>query len=216
MKNLTILGGGVLGAQIALQFAAYNNNVVIYDISHEALASAKKRIEENYLRFNWPNGQKNPKALDLLDYQIDLATAVKHADIIIEAVPENIALKETLYTNLNKLIGENTILATNTSTLSPTALEAFVQRKENFLAYHFANDISYKNIVEICRTPHTSDNVFDTMLAISKASGLVPILLKKEKSSYLLNSMLVPWLEAASELYIDGYAGPKILILHGK
>ncbi|EGI25749.1 3-hydroxyacyl-CoA dehydrogenase family protein [Escherichia coli TA206] len=203
MRNITVLGAGVLGSQIALQFAAYNNKVTVYDINDKALDNSRNQLTRYYEKFNWINGNKNTEALSFINHTTNIYDAIHDADIVIEAVPEDISIKENLYKKLNNALNDNTILATNSSTFLTSRIGSFVKNKKNFLACHFANNISYRNLVEICKTSETSETAFNELVSLAEESGLVPIILQKEKEGYLLNSMLVPLLEAAASLYIN-------------
>ncbi len=138
----------------------------------------------------------------------DLAAAVADADLVIEAVPEVLAIKQALYEKLARLAPSDTILATNSSTLLPSDLKDFTGRPDRFLALHFANNIWKFNTAEVMGTPETDPAVIDTILKFASDIGMVPIPIRREKAGYVLNSLLVPLLNAAAELAEGGYANP--------
>jgi 3-hydroxyacyl-CoA dehydrogenase len=140
---------------------------------------------------------------------MDLGLAVAQADLVIEAVPEKIELKQDIYSRIGKLAPAKAIFATNTSTLLPSDLMEYTGRPDRFLALHFANQIWIRNTAEVMGTGKTDPKVYRTVVEFASAIGMVPIELKKEHPRYLLNSLLSPWLENALELVVDGVAEPE-------
>ena len=212
IKNVTILGGGVLGSQIAWQTAFKGFNVVVYDINEESLERSKafhKKFSEYF------KSQKNASTEEInltfsrLNYTTDLKDALKDADLLSESVPEVFEIKKELYTSLSKFAPEKTIFTTNSSTLLPSQLAEYTGRPEKFLALHFANPVWEANIGEVMGHPETSEEIFNIVIDFAKNIGMVPIPLKKEQSGYVLNSLLVPLLHAAETLYFDEIADYK-------
>ena len=109
---------------------------------------------------------------------------------------------------MDRLAPEKTIFATNSSTLLPSAIQDATGRPDRFIALHFANQIWKYNTAEVMGTQDTDPKVFDALLAFAADIGMVPIALHKEKAGYVLNSLLVPLLNAAAELAAGGYADP--------
>lgn len=216
LKNITVLGSGVLGAQIAFQGAFHGFAVTVYDINDEVLEKAKARFQQLtqvYVADGVAGaaGGGAQKALDRITYSTDLAAATADADLVIEAVPESLELKRDVYTKLGAVAPAKAIFATNSSTLLPSDLMEFTGRPDRFLALHFANNVWRQNTAEIMGTTETDPAVYQAVVDYAKASGMVPIELKKEKAGYVLNSLLVPLLNAASELLVDGYADPETI-----
>ena len=214
LENITVLGTGVLGSQIAFQTAFSGFEVVAWDVDEPALEAARKRfrgLADRYIRedFQGSAGGKAEAALARLRYTADLADAVKDADLVIEAVPEQLELKRDIYARMGAVAPEKTIFATNSSTLLPSKLMDATGRPDRFLALHFANEIWKFNVGEVMGTPQTSPAVYDTVVEFATDMGMVPIEIKKEKAGYVLNSLLVPFLNAAGELLVDGIADPE-------
>ena len=213
IRNVTVLGTGVLGSQIAFQTAYSGFNVTAYDIGEAALAQARGRfgaLVETYSRE--VEGAATGKAADAVSRILltsDLAAAVVDADLVIEAVPEVTAIKQQTYQKLASLAPAKTIFATNSSTLLPSDLKAFTGRPDRFLALHFANNIWKFNTAEVMGTDETAAAVFDAVVAFAAAIGMVPIPMHREKAGYVLNSLLVPFLNAAAGLAAGGYAEPE-------
>ncbi len=216
IQNVTVLGTGVLGSQIAYQAAFHGIAVTAYDISDEILETAKTRfagLADTYIASKYEGAAegKATAALDNITYSSDLATAVANADLVIEAVPENLELKRSTYEKLAKFAPAKTIFATNSSTLLPSDIVDFTGRPDKFLALHFANQIWIHNTAEIMGTTQTDPEVFASVVDYANRTGMEAIEIKKEKAGYLLNSLLVPFLDAAAELLVDGIAEPEMI-----
>lgn len=213
MNNVTVLGTGVLGSQIAYQTAYHGFTVVAYDIKDEILEKAKVRFDELasiYLSEVADATQESvDRGIQNISYSSDLAQAVKDADLVIEAIPENLDIKRDTYTKLADLAPEKTIFATNSSTLLPSDMKDFTGRPDRFLALHFANNVWKQNTAEVMGTADTDPDVFQAVVDFASKIGMVPIEIKKEKAGYVLNSLLVPFLDAAGELVEGGYADPE-------
>ncbi|WP_348790039.1 3-hydroxyacyl-CoA dehydrogenase [Leifsonia sp. NPDC080035] len=215
ITTVTVLGTGVLGSQIAFQTAFHGFTVTAYDINDDVLAKAKERFAGLAAVYEKEvqeaAGGKAQEALTNLRYSSDLAQAVKDADLVIEAVPENLDLKRELYTKLGELAPAKTIFATNSSTLLPSDLAGYTGRQDKFLALHFANHVWVNNTAEVMGTTKTDPEVYRAVVDFATAIGMVPIEIKKEKAGYVLNSLLVPLLDAAAELLVDGIADPETI-----
>ncbi|HFH7888414.1 TPA: 3-hydroxyacyl-CoA dehydrogenase [Streptococcus agalactiae] len=138
-----------------------------------------------------------------ITFSKNLDQAVSDADLVIEAVPETVSIKEDFYKQLAKVAPSKTIFATNSSTLVPSQFADITGRPDKFLAMHFANNIWQNNIVEIMGHKGTDDEVVKEALAFSKDIGMVPLHIHKEQPGYILNSILVPFLESALALYYN-------------
>lgn len=216
MKNITVLGTGVLGSQIAFQTAFHGFEVVAYDIDQPALDRAADRfrgLAARYAQDAVPGSEEGgaEAAITRIRLTADLAEAVATADLVIEAVPENLELKQGIYRTIGEAAPEATVFATNSSTLLPSALAESTGRPDRFLALHFANEIWAHNTAEVMGTPATDPAVYDAVVEFAGRIGMVPIEIKKEKAGYLLNSLLVPFLQAAGELLVDGIAEPEAI-----
>jgi 3-hydroxybutyryl-CoA dehydrogenase len=212
IQQVSVLGTGVLGSQIAFQAAYHGFAVTAYDISDEAVAAGEQRLDALVGTYAGALDQgdrtKAEAARARLTTTSDLAQAAQ-ADLIIEAVPEIIEVKRELYGKLGDLAPEHTIFATNSSTLLPSDIKDSTGRPDKFLALHFANHIFLFNTAEVMGTAETGPAVFEQVVAFSEAIGMVPIQIHKEKAGYVLNSLLVPLLDAAMELAAFDYATPE-------
>lgn len=214
IKNVTVAGTGVLGSQIAFQAAFKGFEVSSYDISEEALEKAKERfkvLKERYQEDKYGTKEEVDAAYNRISLYTDLAKAVANADLVIEAVPEVLQVKQDFYKKLSKVAKEKTIFASNSSTMTPSQIVDFTDRPEKYLHLHFANEIWKLNIAEIMRHERTSPEVFDEVVQFAKDIAMVPIPLHKEQPGYVLNTLLVPFLKAAMQLAVDGVADPKVV-----
>ncbi|TXF90771.1 3-hydroxyacyl-CoA dehydrogenase [Neolewinella aurantiaca] len=209
IKNVTIAGSGVLGAQIAFQTAFHGYAVTVYDISDEVLEKAKAtflKLGEAFKADLEASQQEVDDAIDRLSLSADLATAVADADLLIESIPENPSIKIGFYEKLAGVAPAKTIFATNSSTMLPSQFADSTGRPAQFAALHFANEIWKHNTAEIMGHPGTDAEVFDTLVAFAKSIGMVALPLHKEQPGYIINTLLVPFLGAALDLLVRGVA----------
>lgn len=213
IRKIMVLGTGVLGSQIAFQAAYSGFAVTAYDITPEALDKARERFAGLATTYEAevPGAAlgRAEETVGKIQLTTDMAAAVAEADLVIEAVPEVLDIKRDIYSKLAELAPARTIFATNSSTLLPSDLKDFTGRPDRFLALHFANRIWKFNTAEVMGTPDTDPAVFDALVKFATDIGMVPIPIRKEKAGYVLNSLLVPFLNAAAELAADGYADPQ-------
>lgn len=230
MKNVTILGGGVLGSQIAFQACFCEKNVTIYLRSEESINRCKKKLEDvkksyidalNVMKKSknvntWSLGisefnkfdaktlsQNINTVLDRITFETNLEKAVDAADIVIESMSEDFNAKKDIYKRLEPLLASKTILVTNSSTMLPSKLAKYTKRENKFMALHFANSIWKNNIVEVMMHKDTDEECFNKVIKFAKSIKMIPLPLKKEKSGYLLNSMLIPFLFSGLNLLVN-------------
>lgn len=234
IKNVAVAGGGVLGSQIALQSAYKGFNVTMWLRSEGSIDRARPKLERlrgiyrqtlqamktdpsAYCRGLADSPDVPPEQIDILIAKVDDAfnniilttseqKAFGNADLVIEAIAEVIDEKEAFYTTLEDILPQHAILCTNSSTLLPSAMMGFTGRPDRFLALHFANNIWKNNTAEVMGTAKTSPESYQEVVAFAKAIGMIPLELKKEQPGYLLNSMLVPFLNSAEALLANGVA----------
>lgn len=209
MENLTVLGAGVLGSQIAWQAAFHGINVSVYDIDAGALQKARENHREfaGYFKKAYHASEKEiEQAFGRLHYFDNLEKAVENADITSESVPEVLEIKKEFYRKLAAVAPAKTIFTTNSSTMLPRMFADETGRPEKFLAMHFANPVWEANIAEVMGHPKTDKAVFDKVVTFTRKMGMVPVPLFKEQPGYVINSLLGPFLIAAANLYFKGIA----------
>ena len=240
IKKVVIAGGGVLGSQIAFQSAYSGFDVTIWLRSEDSikrttpkLETLKKRYVETIKLMDTPEG-KNPnvfargladpktfnakeclekveKASAEIKIELDLAKAVADADLVIESMAEDVNAKNEFYKKLAQLMPENTILVTNSSTLLPSKFAKVTGRPEKYLSLHFANEIWKNNTAEVMGQSKTDPAIYAQVVKFAEDIRMVPLQLHKEKSGYILNSMLVPFLFSAMDLYATGVSDPETI-----
>ena len=199
-----VAGGGVLGSQIAFQSAVHDFDVTLYDIDEEAAKAARKKIEAYIPRYVEDLGLDEDdlqKAADSIKITTDLKEAAQDADLVVEAIAENLDIKKDFYSDLNELAKEDTIFATNSSALLPSDFKDATGRTDKFLALHFANEIWDRNMAEVMGTKDTNSEVYETVKQFARDIGMVPTELNFEKAGYVLNTLLIPVLRSARELF---------------
>ena len=209
-KKILVAGSGVLGSQIAFQTAFFGYEVNVYDINDEAIAAAKERLQSLSHTYGeyFNDDARAAKALAGLSFYTDLAQAVADVDLVIEAVPERIEIKQSFYEQLAKVAPAKTVFASNSSTLLPSQFAQFTGRPEKFLALHFANTIWKNNTAEVMGHEGTDSQYTEQVIEFARTIGMIPFHLKKEQPGYILNSLTVPFLSAGMALWANGIADP--------
>ncbi len=238
MNNVVVAGGGVLGSQIAFQAAYCGFNVTIWLRSESSITRTKPKIDhlkdvytdtinkmatpEGCTPDIWAQGISDyddfdrsaclarvENAYSSLKLELDMGKAVSDADLVIESMAENVEDKIAFYKKLAPLLPEKTIIVTNSSTLLPSKFAKYTGRPEKYLSLHFANTIWRRNTAEIMAQSKTDSACFDEIMNFAKEIRMIPLPVRKEKSGYLLNSMLVPLLFSAMDLYVNGISDPE-------
>lgn len=236
IKNVVVAGGGVLGSQIAFQAAYKGFNVKVWLRMESSIGRAKpkfERVEKIYLETLQAMRTKpqaycrgladNPKltkaqideliekaahAMDQIEFTLSHEEAAKDADLVIEAIAENPAEKVEFYQTMAKYLPESAIIVTNSSTMLPSAFAESTGRPEKYLALHFANEIWRNNTAEVMGHAGTNPEAYKEVVEFAEALGMIPLQLKKEQPGYILNSLLVPFLNSAQALLATGVADP--------
>ena len=212
IKNITIIGSGVMGSSIAQSFAASGYSVTINDLNEELLRKAKNRIFENLSLFVEEVGlDEEQKQSDLANiyYTTDLEEAVREADFIIEAIPEVIEWKWELYEKLERIMKADAIVASNTSTFPISRLMEKVSFPDRMMITHFFNPGHLVPLVEIVKHPQTKEKVVDATLDLIRRIGKSPILLKKEISGFIANRLQTALMREAFYLLKEGVASAR-------
>lgn len=227
------MGGGVLGSQIAFQTAFCDYNVTVWLRSEGSIERTKAKLElvkNSYMDAinlmampegksfnNWCRGiadadnfnkdeliNKVMGLSDKIKLELDMKKALEDADLVIESMAEDFEAKKDLYLKMAPLLPEKTIVVTNSSTMLPSKLAKYTGRPDKFLALHFANSIWKNNTAEVMMHPKTEEKYFNEVMEFAKSIRMIALPLKKEKSGYLLNSMLIPLLFSGMDLYVNG------------
>ena len=209
IKQVTVAGGGVLGSQIAMQNAFFGFNVTIFDKEPEKVKERIAKLMPIYAKFYDKSPAQAQVITHAIRYVTDLGEAAAEADLVIEALPEVLDIKNEFYKALASVAPSHTIFASNSSTLIPSQMVEATGRPDKFLALHFANRIWVNNTAEVMGSANTDPAVFDSIVAYAKAIGMVALPLNKEQPGYILNTLLVPFLNAGMHLYANDIADPQ-------
>lgn len=235
-KYVVVIGGGVLGSQIAYQAAYCGFNVTLLvreEDSQDEIKKKLKKLHKTYIETielmakegrsssNWARGltnsdkinkrksiKKADEAYKNIIIETDQPKALYNADYIIESITENFDIKRSLYEQIAPYLKDEAILVTNSSTLLPSKLAKYTGRPSRYLTMHFANTIWKNNIAEIMRHSGTDNDIFDEVIKFAEQIQMIPLPVREEKSGYLLNSMLVPFLLCAMDLLANGISDP--------
>lgn len=232
-KKIVIIGGGVLGSQIAYQCAynGYETTVLIRkEDSRPKIKKSLEKLKKVYIetltemtpKHGWARGladtnnfnreksiEQATNTMERIHIETDQTKALEDADLVIESITENIEIKRNLYEQISSILPEKTVIVTNSSTLLPSKLAEYTKRPNKFLSMHFANSIWKNNIVEVMGHDKTEEKYFDEIIEFASSIKMIPLPVTKEKSGYLLNSMLVPFLMSAMDLYANGISDPE-------
>ena len=208
IKKICVLGAGLMGAGIAQVSAEAGYEVSMRDIEDRFVQGGLSIIKKNYERAISKGKMTKEQAdawLSKVKGTLDLAEAVKGAQVVIEAVIENIDLKKQVYKELDQLCAKDTILATNTSGLSITEIASMTKRPEKVIGMHFFNPVPVMRLVEIIKGQSTSEETFTVIKALSEKIGKTPITVN-EAPGIAVNRILVPMINEAIFVLQEGIA----------
>ena len=206
IMKIGVIGSGIMGGGI-VETAAKSYEVVVRDIKDEFLEKAKARIEKSYAKQvskERMTEEEKEAALKNISYTtevIDLADC----DVVIEAATENPKLKKEIFKELDEVVKEGAILASNTSSLSITDIAAVTNRPENVIGMHFFNPVPVMKLVEVIRGLHTSDETNKAIFELAEKLGKQPIEVK-EGPGFVVNRLLIPMINEAVGVLADGLA----------
>ena len=208
IKKICVLGAGLMGSGIAQVSAEAGYEVSMRDIEDRFVQGGLNIIKKNYERAIGKGKMTKEQAESILSKvkgTLELAEAVKGAQIVIEAVIENMDLKKQVYGELDQLCAKDTILATNTSGLSITEIASMTKRPEKVIGMHFFNPVPVMKLVEIIKGQSTSEETFAVIKALSEKLGKTPITVN-EAPGFAVNRILVPMINEAIFVLQDGIA----------
>ncbi|XP_075785820.1 hydroxyacyl-coenzyme A dehydrogenase, mitochondrial isoform X1 [Pelodiscus sinensis] len=213
VKHVTVIGGGLMGSGIAQVAAATGHTVVLVDQTDEILKTSRKGIEDSLKRMSKKMFTDKPEAaaqfiektLSNLTVSTDPVSVVHSTDLVVEAIVENLQVKNDLFKRLDKFAPEHTIFASNTSSLQITDIANSTTRQDRFGGLHFFNPVPVMKLVEVIKTPMTSQKTFESLVEFTKALGKNPVSCK-DTPGFVVNRLLVPYLIEAVRLYERGDA----------
>lgn len=204
--KIGVVGSGIMGNGIAQVFAMSGHTVILSDLNKQALDKAELAINQNVERVLKKSNQLNKKqtVLDCLTYTTD-NSLLKNADLIVEAVIENMEVKKSVFKELDSLCTSKTILATNTSSLSVTELANMTNRPGKVCGMHFFNPVPVMKLVEIVRGAETTDETIQFVQSLTKEVEKISIV-AKDSPLFVVNRILIPMLSEAMFVYGEGIA----------
>lgn len=199
------MGHGI--AQVAAQVGKYE--VCMRDIEQRFIDGGITMIRESLQRFV-KKGQMNEtqmnEILSRIHSTLDLKGAVSDADLIIEAVPENVELKKAMFREVDTYAPAHAVIASNTSSVSITEIASATKRSERVCGMHFFNPPQLMKLIEVIRGAKTSDETIQTVLNVAHKMEKETVLVKKDCPGFIVNRILIPALNEAAELYWEGIA----------
>tara|TARA_B100000579_G_C22808270_1_gene843775 strand:+ start:917 stop:1825 length:909 start_codon:yes stop_codon:yes gene_type:complete len=190
IQNVSVVGAGFLGSQIGLQCAAYGLSVTLIDPSeesrHHSLKTNKNELERRFSEGLIDESQRT-LILSNLKYMSDLKKGIANAELIIEAIPEDLQEKRTIFSEIDKLTPPSTILATNSSSIKISAIETATLRPEKVLNMHFYGMIWERPMVELMRGTKTSEKTINQVFSLAKRIGVTPLVVDKESTGFIFN-----------------------------
>jgi 3-hydroxybutyryl-CoA dehydrogenase len=208
IKKICVLGAGVMGSGIAQVSAETGYQVSLRDIEDRFVQGGINTIRKNLARARSKGRMTQQQAdgvLSKITGLVDLAAAVKDADMVIEAVTENIDLKKQVYREVDLLCAKGTILASNTSGLSLTEIASVTGRPEKVIGMHFFNPVPAMKLVEIVKGQSTSEETFQLIQALAVKMGKTPITVR-ESPGFAVNRILIPMINEAIFVLQEGVA----------
>jgi 3-hydroxybutyryl-CoA dehydrogenase len=209
MKNIAVIGSGTMGNGIAHTFAQHGYTVTLIDIAEEALKKAINTIDKNLTRQvekGTITEAIKKQTLENIATSTDLKSGVSNVDLVVEAATENIDLKLKIFQDLDAATLPETILATNTSSISITKIASVTKRADKVIGMHFMNPVPVMKLVEVIRGYNTSDEVTSTIMELSRSLEKIPVEVN-DYPGFIANRILMPMINEAIYSLYEGVAG---------
>lgn len=216
IKNVTVVGGGLMGSGIAQVSAQTGHNVTIVDLDQNVLNNTLKRVEQSMQRVAKKVYKDTPQdgekfvseTLSRINISTSLPDVVQESDLVIEAIVENLSIKHKLFKSIDDVAPKKTIFASNTSSLSIGEIASVTNRKDRFAGLHFFNPVPVMKLLEVVRTSETSNETYEILMAWGKAIGKTTITCK-DTPGFVVNRLLVPLMAEAIRMLERGDASPR-------
>ena len=209
MKHIGVIGAGTMGNGIAHVFAQSGYSVRLIDLSEAALEKALATISKNLDRMvakEIISETDKSNTLNNIETFTDMSSSVKGLDLVVEAATENMDIKLKIFSQLDELCDEHTILGSNTSSISITKIASATQRADKVIGMHFMNPVPVMKLVEVIRGYATSDEVTNTIMEVSKSLNKVPVEVN-DYPGFVANRILMPMINEAIITLHEGVAG---------
>jgi 3-hydroxybutyryl-CoA dehydrogenase len=209
MKKIGVIGSGTMGNGIAHTFAQFGYKVNLIDIKKEALDKGMATITKNLDRMVTKgslSAEEKDSTLKNITAHTSLAEGAKDCDLVVEAATENIEIKLNLFRDLDKICSPQTILASNTSSISITKIASVTQRPDKVIGMHFMNPVPLMKLIEVIRGYSTSDEVTNQIMELSRKLNKVPVEVN-DYPGFVANKILMPMINEAIITLYEGVAG---------
>ena len=209
MKNIAVIGAGTMGNGIAHVFAQNGYKTNLVDIDEASLKKGLETITKNLDRMvakEKISATKKTDTLSNISTYTNIAQGVKNADLVVEAVTENLELKLKIFKQLDEFSPKNTILASNTSSISITQIAAATNRPEKIIGMHFMNPVPIMPLVEVIRGYNTNEATTKSIMQLCKTLEKTPVK-AHDYPGFIANRILMPMLNEAIETLYNGVAG---------
>jgi 3-hydroxybutyryl-CoA dehydrogenase len=210
IKTVAVLGAGTMGNGIAHVFARSGYNVILRDVEQRfldrALDTIAKNLDREIKKGKLAEAEKGT-VLARVKPVTDMAS-IAGADFVVEAVPEKLEIKRAVLTEADRILRPEVIIASNTSSISMTALAALTKRPDRFVGMHFMNPVPVMVLVEVIRALQTSDGTFATTMELAKKVGKTPVAVN-DAPGFVSNRVLMPLINEAAYCVMEGVATPE-------
>ncbi len=206
MKTIGVVGSGQMGGGIAQVLAQSSKEVLLFDSNQSQLANGLKAISgriDKLVEKSKITKDDGSKVLARIK-TVSSISELKPADLIIEAIVENTEAKVALFKELDQTLSANTVLASNTSSISITKLAAATKRPDKVVGMHFMHPVPVMSLVELIRGLQTSDETYESILKLTKEIGKTPITAKFDYPAFIVNRILVPMINEAVFVLMEG------------
>ena len=200
IKNITVLGSGIMGHGIAQVSAMAGYNVVLRDIEQPFLDKAMEKIKwslDKLVSKEKISENERDEIFSRIKPIVDLKDAVHDCDLVIEAVPEIMELKKKVYAELDKVASDQVVFASNTSTLPITEIANTISRPKKFIGIHFFNPPQLMKLVEVIPGQETSDDITNLIINFVKSVNKIPVTCRKDVPGFIVNRLFIPLVHEA-------------------
>ncbi len=210
IKTIAVLGSGTMGNGIAHVFARAGYKVFLRDVEQRyldrALDTISKNLDREIKKGKLPENEKGSVLARIVPVT-DMST-ISNADFLVEAVPEKLEIKRHALTEADRLLRDDVIIASNTSSIAMTTLAAMTKRPDRFVGMHFMNPVPMMALVEVIRALQTSDATFNLTMELSKKLGKTPVAVN-DAPGFVSNRVLMPLINEAAYTVMEGVATPE-------
>ena len=207
VNKVMVIGGGTMGLDIAQVFAKAGKAVIVRDINETIITNAQARLGKTLDKLVAKGKMDEDGKAALLaniSFTVDM-NAAADVDLVLEAAIENLSIKQSIFKELDAICKPECIFATNTSSISITAIGAVTSRKDRFIGMHFFNPATVMKLIEVIRSVNTSDDTFLTIYSLSSEIGKTPVQVN-EAHGFVVNRLLIPMINEAAMILGTGVA----------